>query len=349
MGNATAAGAAALLVAVALAACGTVEERSASPLPGQAATIIGSGSTAQLSAIDAWRAGFARIVPGANIVYQPVGSGEGVRNFIRGHATFAGSDFVMSSEQRLQADKRCAGRAFHLPMVVSPIALVYNLDMPDLKLSPGTITGVFSGKITRWDDHAIAHDNPGANLPHAGIRVFHRIDDSGTSKNLTRFLRQVGGWPYKPSTTWLAPGGEGVVGSAQMTDAVKTSDHSIGYVEYGYASAAQLRMAKVKNAAGEYVELSPESASASVAGARVVGTGGDLAVKLDSSVKKPGAYPMVMLTYEIVCSKGSPPLLRGFLGYAAGNAGQSNLSLLGYAPLPPELLAQVRASLDSMT
>lgn len=349
MGNATAAGVAALLAAVALAACGTGEERSVSALPGQTATIIGSGSTAQLSAIDAWRVGYARIVPGAKIVYQPVGSGEGVRNFIRGHATFAGSDFVMSPEQHHQADKRCASRAFHLPMLVGPIALIYNLGVPDLKLSPDTITGIFSGKITRWDDHAVARDNPGADLPHVGISVFHRSDDSGTSKNLTRFLRQMGGWPYKPSTTWLAPGGEGVVGSAGMTDAVKTNDHSIGYVEYGYASAAQLRMAKVKNAAGEYVKLSPESASASVANAQVVGTGGDLAVKLDPTVKKPGAYPIVQLTYEIVCSKGSPPLLRGFLGYAAGNAGQSNLSLLGYAPLPPELIAQVRASLDSMT
>ncbi|MFI6595915.1 phosphate ABC transporter substrate-binding protein PstS [Nonomuraea sp. NPDC050536] len=347
MGNATAVGAAALLAAVALAACG--EEQSVSSLPGQAATIVGAGSTAQVSAIDAWRAGFTRIVPGANIIYHPVGSGEGVRTFIRGHAAFAGSDYVMNAEQRVQADRRCGSRALHLPMVVGPIAVIYHLmDVPDLKLSPTTLTGIFSGKITKWDDHAIARENPGADLPHVGIRAFHRSDDSGTSKNLTSFLSQVGGWPYQPSMTWLAPGGEGVRGSPEMTDAVKTTDDSIGYVEYGYASGAQLHLARVQNAAGEYVTLTPESASQALVGATVVGVGGDLAIKLDPTVKQPGAYPIVLVTYEIACAKGSQPLLRGFLDYAASNAGQSNLSLLGYAPLPPELIARVRASLAGM-
>ncbi|WP_214317591.1 phosphate ABC transporter substrate-binding protein PstS [Nonomuraea sediminis] len=348
MRGATAAGAATLLVAALLAACG--DEQQVSSMPGQAATIIGSGSTAQLGAIDAWRAGYARTVPGARIIYRANGSDNGIRDFIRGDTAFAGSDVAMNREQKAQADKRCAGRALHLPMVVGPIAVIYNLPaITALRLSPTTLTGIFSGKITTWADPAIARENPGVNLPHTGIRVFHRSNGSGTSKNLTRTLRAMGGWPYKPSTHWSAPGGEDVQGSAEMTDSVSRTEGAIGYVEYGYASGAGLRTAKIRNAAGEYVALSPESASRSLSGAEVAGTGGDLTVKVDPTVKRWGAYPIVLLTYEIVCDKGSPALLRGFLRYIASDAGQSNLSLLGYAPLPPELLAKVRASLATMT
>lgn len=343
-----AAEAATLLVAALLAACG--DEQQVSSIPGQAATITGSGSTAQLGAMDAWRAGYARTVPGARIIYRANGSDNGIRDFIRGDTAFAGSDVAMSPEQKAQADKRCAGRALQLPMVVGPIAVIYNLPATtELRLSPTTLTGIFSGKIVTWADPAIARENPGADLPHTGIRAFHRSDGSGTSKNLTRTLRAMDGWPYKPSMNWPAPTGEGVQGSADMTDNVSHTEDSIGYVEYGYASDAGLRTAKIRNASGEYVALSPESASRSLSGAEVAGTDGDLTVKVDPTAKRRGAYPIVLLTYEIVCDKGSPALLRGFLRYVAGDAGQSNLSLLGYAPLPPELLAKVRASLATMT
>ncbi len=319
-------------------------------MPGQAATIIGSGSTAQLGAMEAWRAGYAMTVPGARIIYRANGSDNGIRDFIRGDTAFAGSDVAMSPEQKAQVYKRCAGRALQLPMVVGPIAVIYNLPaITELRLSPTTLTGIFSGKILTWADPAIARENPGADLPHRGIRLFHRSDGSGTSKNLTRTLRAMDGWPYKPSMHWPARGGEGVQGSAEMTDSVSHTEDSIGYVEYGYASGAGLRTAKIRNAAGEYVALSPESASRSLSGAEVAGTDGDLTVKIDPTVKRRGAYPIVLLTYEIACDRGSPALLRGFLRYIAGDAGQSNLSLLGYAPLPPELLAKVRASLATMT
>ncbi|MFI6600156.1 phosphate ABC transporter substrate-binding protein PstS [Nonomuraea sp. NPDC050536] len=317
---------------------------------GPVVTIVGSGSAEQVAAVNAWRTEFGQVVPSVRVDYRPVGSEAGVRDFISGAASFAGSDFVMSPQQQAQADKRCRGRAFHLPMLVSPIAVVYNLpDVPDLRLSPKALTGIFSGKITTWTDPAIAADNPGARLPGTGIHAFHRSDATGTSESVTTFLAETGGWPYPPSTRWPAAGGAGADGPSSMTDAVLTTENSIGYVEYGYASGAELRTAKVRDAAGQFVALTPESASRSLAGAHIVGRNGDLAVKLDLSTREPGAYPLVRITYEIACAKGSPPLLLGFLNYATSNAGQSNLSLVGYAPLPPDLIAKVRSSLAFMT
>ncbi|MEU7895655.1 phosphate ABC transporter substrate-binding protein PstS [Nonomuraea sp. NPDC049152] len=316
---------------------------------GDIVTIHASGSSAQLGAMEAWRADFQKIYPRARIDYRPNGSGAGVRDFANGVTAFAGSDVALKPEEQALADKRCGSRALHLPMVVGPIAVAYNLpSVPGLKLSPATMSGVFSGRITRWDAAEIAADNRGVRLPHAGIKVLHRSDDSGTSHNFTTYLKAAGGWPYEPSKKWPAPG-RGVTRSGGITDAVKETEGAIGYMEYGFASNAELQIAKVKNAAGEFVTLSPESASKSVGGARLVGEDGDLTIELNYTTKKKGAYPIVLVTHEIACRKGAHPLVRTFFRYTASNAGQSYLSLFGYAPLPPEVIAKVRAQIDAMT
>ncbi len=340
-----------MLVALALAACGADRE-SASKTPRETPTstaVIASGSSAQLGAMNAWRTFFREIAPDAVITYRPVGSGSGVREFIQGMTAFAGSDVVMTSQQHAQADRRCGSPALHLPMVVGPIAVIYNLEIADLKLSPATITGIFSGKITKWNDRAIAADNPRTSLPRADILAIHRADESGTSENLTKYLKAAGGWPYPPSTKWPISGGQGVEGSAAMTEAVRTTAGAIGYVEYGYASGHELWTARVKNATGESVPITPDSASKALVGAKIVGRNGDLALKLDYTTTRPGTYPIILVTYEIACSKGSPPLVRRFLRYAASNAGQTNLTPLGYAPLPPDLLVKVRTSIEAMS
>ncbi|MGI5292835.1 phosphate ABC transporter substrate-binding protein PstS [Nonomuraea polychroma] len=306
----------------------------------------GSGSTAQKGAMNAWRAEFNRIHPDLRIDYQANGSGNGIRDFIAGTTAFAGSDVPMRPCEQAQADRRCGSRAVHLPMVVGPIALAYNLPtLPDLKLSPTTLTGIFSGQITRWDAPEIAADNRGRHLPHAGIRPFHRSDDSGTTHNFTTYLKTAGRWPHQPSRKWTGPG-HGVAGSTGITEAIQHTEGSIGYMEYGFASNARLRTAKVRNTAGQFVALSPQSATKALAGARTVGENGDLVVEFDYLTKDKGAYPIVLVTYEIACSQNPDPVVRTFLRYTASDAGQSYLSLHGYAPLPQDLLAKVRARLD---
>jgi phosphate transport system substrate-binding protein len=343
---------AALVVALTLAACvigfGTavlLTREDVSKSPPISASISGSGSSAQKGAMDAWRAEFHRIHPGLRINYEANGSGAGIRDFIDGKTAFAGSDVPMRPGERALADKRCGNRAVHLPMVVGPIALVYNLPtVPDLKLSPITVAGIFSGRINRWDDPKIAADNRGGLLPHTEISLFHRSDSSGTTHNVTSYLKAAGHWPHAPSTTWTGAG-EGVAGSVGITHAVKYTAGSIGYVEYGFASNSHLLTAKVRNAAGQFVAPSPDSATKAMEGARSVGGDDDLVVAFDYLTKGKGVYPIVLVTYEIACSRNSDPLVRAFLNYTAGDAGQSYLPLYGYAPLPQGLLAKVRHSL----
>ncbi|MBE1561897.1 phosphate transport system substrate-binding protein [Nonomuraea africana] len=336
------------LAALALTACVT-DPHETVVATSDIVTIRASGSSAQLGAMDAWRSEFHELHPGVRIDYRANDSGAGVRDFIQGLTAFAGSDVPMRPKEQALADKRCGSRALHLPMVVGPIAVAYNLpSVPALKLSPDTLAGVFSGRITRWNAPELAADNRGARLPSTKIQVIHRSDDSGTSHNFTTYLKAAGGWPYEPSRKWPAPG-RGVETSSGVTEAVKETEGAIGYMEYGFASDAELQTAKVRNAAGEFVALSPESASTSLSGAEFVGENGDLAMRLNYLTKEKGAYPITLVTYEIVCQKGSDPLVRTFLRYTASNAGQAHLSLFGYAPLPPEVIVKVRAQVDALT
>lgn len=313
--------------------------------PPVTATVSGSGSSAQQGAMDAWRAEFRRVHPELRVDYRPTASGAGIAEFVAGGTAFAGSDVVMDPHQQALADRRCRGRAVNLPMVIGPVALAYNLpSVPRLRLSPATLTGIFSGRVTRWDAPQIAAENPGVLLPHRPIRHFHRSDDSGTSHNLTSYLRAAGGWPYRPSSRWTGSGA-GVKGSGGIAAAVAQTEGSIGYMEYGFAGDARLRTASLRNPAGEFVALSPESAGRALDGARVSGYRGGLVVTMDQRARTRGAYPLVLITYEIFCSGRAGAPARAFLDYTASDAGQSYLALCGYAPLPQDLLTRVRARL----
>ncbi len=308
-------------------------------------SITGSGSTAQKGAMDAWRAEFQRIHPEFRVDYRANGSGAGIRDFIAGATAFAGSDIRMPPRDQERADRRCGGRALHLPMVIGPVALAYNLpSVPDLRLSPATLTGIFTGRITRWDAKEIRADNPGVRMPDARVRPVHRAGDSGTTHNFTAFLRATGRWPDEPSMVWRGAG-RPIGGSDGIVQVVQYSEGSIGYVEYGYASNARLRIAKIRNASGRFVELSPESATLAMEGAKVVNTENGPIVEFDYRTRIPGAYPIVMITYEVTCQGDADPLVQTFLSYTAGDAGQSYLALYGYAPLPHDILAAVRTRL----
>ncbi|MEV0382628.1 phosphate ABC transporter substrate-binding protein PstS [Nonomuraea sp. NPDC050643] len=345
----------ALLVALIVAAClvglGGMEIMTpddVDDVPGGtriSASISGSGSTAQKGAMDAWRAEFHRIHPDLRVDYQANGSEAGIRDFIAGTTEFAGSDVAMQPREQVLADRRCGAKAVHLPMVVGPIALPYNLpSVPDLRLSPATLTSIFTGRISRWDAREIAADNVGVRLPHTRIRPIHRSDGSGTTHNLTSYLQATGRWPHPPSRKWTGAG-RGVAGSTGVTHLVQYVEGSIGYVEYGFAGNARLRTAKVRNAAGRFIALSPQSATEALEGARMVGENDDLVVEFDYLTKAKGAYPIILVTYEITCSNNTDPLVRTFLSYTASDAGQSYLPLHGYAPLPQDLLIHVRALL----
>ncbi len=315
-----------------------------------------SGSTAQGKVMEQWIADF-NAKCGANLnAYGGGGSGKGIQDFIANQVDFAGSDSALKEDQAAQAQsQRCAGNpALNLPMVTGPIALAYNVSGVDtLTLTPAVIAGIFSGTITTWNDPAIAAINPGVTLPATGIQAVHRAEDSGTTENFTKYLAAAApsAWTFTPAKAWAAPGGVAAQGSDGVSKQVKSTDGSIGYVEWGFALDDGLNVAQLDNGGGA-VELTAESAGKAVEAATVVGTGKDLALKLDYATTQAGAYPLILVTYEIVCSAGNSadtaPLLKSFLGYTATD-GQTTLAELGAAPLPASNQQQVIASASSIS
>jgi phosphate transport system substrate-binding protein len=145
------------------------------------------------------------------------------------------------------------------------------------------------------------------------------------------------------------PGGIAAAGSNGMVTAIERTEGAIGYVEASYARFHELPTALAGNAAGEFVALTDEAAGAQVAGARIVGSGSDLELALDYGTARPGAYPIVLVTYEIVCAKGAGPLVKSFFAYAVSPAGHAAATRLGYAPLPDNLRTKVAAAVGGLT
>jgi phosphate transport system substrate-binding protein len=305
--------------------------------------------------MDEWIKAYQGQCADAKINYNGTGSGAGIEAFINGTADFAGSDSALKEEEQPKADAQCAGgQALNLPMVIGPIAVVYNVEGVDnLQVSPATLAGIFAGKITKWDDPKIAADNAGAKLPSTAIQTVHRSDESGTTDNFTKYLSKTAEseWTFGNAKAWKAPGGTGAAKSDGVATQVKSTAGTISYVELSFAENSDLKMAKVKNGAGEYAELTGESAGKTIAGAKIEGTGNDLKLSIDYATTEPGAYPIVLVTYEIACSKGSAKAaaIKGFLTYTASAAGQQALGELGYAPLPDAVRSKVETAVAAIS
>ncbi|GAA3342129.1 phosphate ABC transporter substrate-binding protein PstS [Amorphoplanes nipponensis] len=341
----------ALVLALAACAPAAAPRAVAEAVPCVAGSLRGQGSSAQTNAVNTWIRNYQIACSGATVAYGSTGSGAGVRAFLAGSGDFAGTDSPLTAPEQAAADARCGrGPAVHLPMVIAPIALAYTVaGVDDLRLAPATVARIFAGAVTSWDDPLIAADNPGVPLPATAVRTVHRSDSSGTTANFTGFLAATAGagWRFGTDSTWAAPGGSAARGSNGVASAIARTDGAIGYVEASYARFHQLAVARVRNGAGEFAAVTDEAAGRTVAAAGVTGAGGDLRLAVDHRTAVLGAYPIVLVTYEVVCRTGTPartrPLLRGFLTYTAGPAGQAAAARLGYAPLPEQLRRKVAA------
>jgi phosphate transport system substrate-binding protein len=317
-------------------------------------TLNGGGSTAQTNAMTAWINAYTKQCSNAKINYNPTGSGQGISDFTAGQLDWAGSDSALdpTKGEPAAAQKSCGSPAFDLPMVVGPIALGYHISGVDkLVLTPDLITKIFTGKITKWNDSAIAAVNSGVTLPGSTINVIYRSDASGTTQNFEKYLaaNDPADFTAKPAKDNASKvfAGQGVAKSQGVAAAIKSTSDAIGYVEYSFAVSSSLSTVSVDQGSGP-VDVGKESASAAVAAAQVTGTGGDLTLKLDYATKAPRAYPLILVTYEIVCSKykdaAAGTFVKNFLTYTA-TGGQALLPGLGYAPIPAGLQARVTASI----
>jgi phosphate transport system substrate-binding protein len=318
----------------------------------------GSGSTAQANAMDAWRKAYQQACSGSQINYDAIGSGDGIAAFGDGTADWAGSDAALKSDDISGTPKNCASAtALDLPMVVGPIAVEYKLKGVDnLILDGPTIAKMFTGKITSWDDPAIKALNSGVSLPSTKITPFYRSDDSGTTFNFASYLAAAAPKDFTATPDKVSSGlgfkGQGREGSQGVTDSVTQTEGGVGYAELSYAAKAGLSTASIDSGSGP-VQLSKDTASKAVSTAKVVGTGDDLSLSIDYGQNTPDAYPLVLVTYEIVCAKykdaATATFVKNFLNYTISDAGQGVLTGLGYAPVPTELAAKVKASLATVS
>jgi len=289
---------------------------------------------------------FKSTAPNVTVTYNSVGSGTGKKEFGQGLDDFAGSDSLVKPD-----DGPAPGSFLYVPTVAAPITVSYNLSGVDkLQLSPDTLAKIFSTSIKKWNDQAIAADNPGVSLPDKNITVAHRSDGSGTTNNFTKYLVAAAPTAWKlgsgDTVAWPAStqGGDKNTGVAQI---VEQADGAIGYVDLSDASELKLTFASIKNKDGQFVAPTLEGAAAAIEGAEVKD---DLTY---NPLNAAGAavYPITSPTYILIKNKYDDPkkaeLVKGFVRYLLTD-GQAVAKDVNFAALPSSLQQKALAQLDKI-
>lgn len=315
---------------------------------GEAVTINGSGSTFQKAFEEAAIEAFTKANPSIRINYGGGGSGKGRQDLADLVVDFAGAD---APYKDADLGKVKGGDVLYFPILLGAITLSYNLDGVDkLQLSPQTTAKIFQRDIKKWNDPAIAADNPGVKLPDADIVVAHRADGSGTTENFTKYLDGASGgtWKLKSGSTveWPADtqAGQGNSGVAQI---VKSTKGAVGYVDLSDAKASGLHYATVKNAAGKYIEPNAESVSAAGDGIDVKDNLLFSALDAKGDASYPITYQSWVIVYAKPADKAKGAAVKSYVKYLITD-GQKLLPDLDFAPLPKSLQDKAVAQLDKI-
>jgi phosphate transport system substrate-binding protein len=317
--------------------------------------LTGAGSTFINPLMTRWRFVYSTsIEKGVRINYQSVGSGAGISALTNGAVDFAGSDAFLNDTQ----ESALKDNAVHVALTLGPVAMLYNLPgISNLKLDGPTLAQIYLGKITKWNDRAIASLNPGTNLPSTSITVAHRSDGSGTSFIFTNYLAAVSPAWKSAAGAGLAvdwPTGQGGKGTPGVVAIVKSTPGAIGYGELSYAVSSGLPSVSIKNQAGQFIAPSPQGASADAANAGKIPA--DLKALVVGAPGK-GSYPISGFSWGILYQKVPnggeyaryQPLLK-FMWWAI-HQGQSYATSgeLRYAPLPSNVVKADEANIKSIT
>ena len=319
-----------------------------------------SGSSAQANAMTRFVTAYEAACPGFTVNYTSSGSGAGVSEFIGGQTDFGGTDSPLNPDKGEveKAKARCGGSdAWNLPMVFGPIAITYNVPGVDgIALDGPTAAKIFNGTVKSWDAPEIAALNQGKALPVTPIVVIFRSDESGTTDNFQKYLDAAsnGAWGKGAGKTFNGGTGEGAKGNEGTSAAIKSTPGSITYNEWSFAKNQGLQIANVITSAGpDPVVLSVESVGKSIEGVKIKGQGNDLVLDTSSfyNPTTPGAYPIVLGTYTVVCSKYPDsqvaPAVKAFLTIALGK-GQEGLTDNGYIPVPDSFKGKLSAAIDAI-
>jgi len=350
--------------ALALTACGSDNATGTAPAtpaasgPKVTGTLTGIGSSAQGAAMDAWKTNFASANQGASVQYSPDGSGAGRKALLDGSAQFGGSDAYLKDEEYASSTTQCGpDGALNIPVYVSPIAVAFNLpDIKELNLDAATVAKIFRGEIATWNDPAIAALNPDAKLPDLKVTPVNRSDDSGTTSNFTDYLAAAAPevWTDKAAGIWPATlQGENAKGTSGV---VKTVTDTPGAVTYADDSAVSGKLGVAQIKVGEsFTKISADAAAKAVdAGKPVEGrNANDLSIKLDRTTTIEGAYPIVLVSFHILCSsydkQETVDLVKAFEKYVVSETGQQAAAdAAKSAPLSKTLQDKALKSIESI-
>jgi phosphate transport system substrate-binding protein len=320
-------------------------------------TLKASGSTAQANAMARFVNAFEQACSGQTLNYTANGSGAGINEFIGNQTDFGGSDVPLSADEHTKAQQRCGSPAWDLPVVFGPIAVTYNVNgVTSLSLDGPTTAKIFNGTIKTWNDPAITALNAGTALPDLPIHVVFRSDQSGTTDNFQQYLDTAsnGVWGKGAGKSFNGGVGEGAKGNDGTSAAIKNTPGSITYNEWSFAQAQKLNVAKIVTSAGpDPVSISADSVGKTIAAAQIKGQGNDLMLDTVSFYKptQPGAYPIVLATYEVVCSKYPDSqvgtAVKAFLQSTIG-PGQNGLADNGYIPIPDAFKSRLSTAVNAI-
>lgn len=340
-----------LSVVTALLATGCGGLAGATTGAGAILVINGAGATFPYPIYSKWFDEYHRLDPRAQINYQSIGSGGGIRQITNGTVFFGATDGPMTDVQMRAA----RGPILHLPMVLGADVPVYNVPgiTGEVRFSGPVLADIFLGKLTKWNDPAIARLNDGLALPATDITVVHRSDGSGTTFIWADFLSKVSPeWKEKVgvSTSVNWPAGVGGKGNEGVAGLVSQTPGAIGYVELIYALQTRMAFGAVQNASGEFVKAAPASVTAAAAA-----TASSMPADFRTSITNaagPGAYPISsftwLLLYKNPTDKARGRMMVDFARWAVTD-GQRFATRLGYAPLPDALVTQELAALETIT
>ncbi len=359
-----------IVMLASVAACGdntaaTTDNSSSSDSTSKSTPISGNfsgaGASSQQAAVEAWIAGFQGTNPEAKIAYNPSGSGAGVQTFLTGATAWAGSDKALADDEVEQSKSVCTeGTAFDVPVYISPIAVVFNLKgVSDagkhINMDAATIAKIFDGKITKWNDPAIADQNKDLKLPDTAITVVHRSDKSGTTQNFVSYFKDVtpGNWTYDLSENWPNEVGQGAKGTSGVISTVKQADGTIGYADFSQVGDLGTVAVKVGD---KYNEISAEAGSKVIADSKQDDTvKGDnrIVIKINHATEAEGAYPIVLVSYDIVCpaykDTKQAEFAKAWLTYVTSDEGQKAAQdAAGTAPLPSSLKSEITKSIEAI-
>ena len=312
-------------------------------------TLNGAGATFPYPMYSKWFSEYNKLHSDIQFNYQSIGSGGGIRQVLAGTVDFGATDGPMTDEQLAQAKSKI----LHIPTVLGADVPAYNIPgvTEELKFTPELLANIFLGKITSWNDAAIAKANPGVNLPNRPVIVIHRSDGSGTTYIWTDYLSKVSSdWKNQvgkgTSVKWpVGLGGKGNEGVAGM---IRQMQGSIGYVELIYAVQNHIAYGSVKNAGGEFVKASLASVTAAAASVKTMPA--DFRVSITNAPGK-DAYPIASFTWLLIptpskdAAKGK--MIADFLNWMVED-GQKMTADLSYAPLPESVVAKVKETIKQV-